>query len=152
MLVACVLLSSACAGGGQGERDEVARCTNGPLSDGTLARFSLDAPPVSATFRFCESRGKGGAELSLRGDPGELREYVESLGMAEAHFVALPPDAVDQISKAESLGGWTLSRGEEYLSDSSSREWNGECLIDYQAFVPVRKSWREVLIGINCDS
>ncbi len=84
-------------------------------------------------------------------EPAESVEYLASMGMRWKDFVRASPELVSRLSHA-SGAGWALKNGNPYLTNSYAREWNGECLVDYHAYVPAGKAWKgDVYVGMYCQ-
>ena len=89
--------------------------------------------------------------MSFVADSSDSVAYLASLGMRWQDFVRASPGEVNRLSRVEGEG-WKLKDGEPYLTNSKSRDWNGECLVDYLAYVPEGESWNgEVFIGMYCQ-
>lgn len=89
--------------------------------------------------------------MSFVADSKESVAYLASLGMRWNDFVPVSPADVSRLSRTEEEG-WNLKGGESYLRNRHAREWNGECLVDYTAYVPEGEAWKgEVFIGMYCQ-
>lgn len=144
------LLASACSVSASSDSGS---CSTAEVSAQLKSRYSLGDLPQVSSFRFCEKEDKDGfaANMYFVAKPDDGVAYLESLGMRWKDFVRASPRDVTRLSQAEGEG-WRLRDGENYLTSSRSREWNGECLVDYRAFVPEGKSWKgEVFIGVYCE-
>lgn len=87
------------------------------------------------------------ASMSFVADPDGSVAYLGSLGMRWQDFLRASPELVSRLFRTPGEG-WKLKDGEPYLTNSHSREWNGECLVAYMAYVPEGKAWKgEVFIG-----
>ena len=128
-------------------------CSTGEVSAQVRTKYSLGDLPEMTSFKFCEREDMDGfsANMSFVANSSEGVAYLASLGMRWQDFIRASPDEVSRLSRAEG-DGWKLNDGQSYLTNSHARDWNGECLVDYLAYVPEGKEWKgEVFIGMYCQ-
>ncbi|MEU8523950.1 hypothetical protein [Streptomyces sp. NPDC048577] len=116
-------------------------------------RYSIGNPPSFSGFAFCESGDKDGsvANFTFAAEPNKSKAYLATLGMKWSDFVPASSSEVEELSRSKSKG-WELKAGQSYLVNRYSREWNGDCLADYMAYVPANKQWQgEVYISMYCQ-
>lgn len=132
---ASVTVLSGCVPFGSGGAP-AARCVSTPVSPSVLEKYSLPELPRSDDVRFCEAPDKDGssAQLSFRSGPEDADSYLKSLDLDPATFTDLPPDTLAELAR-EDGDGWSLTRGEAYRRGTKARDWNGQCLVDYTAYV-----------------
>ncbi|MFD8416873.1 hypothetical protein ACFV2Q_34930 [Streptomyces sp. NPDC059650] len=130
------------------------RCTSTPISPSILKKYSLPQVPHGDNVQFCEGSDKDGfsAQLSFRSDPKDADSYLKSLDMDPATFTDVTPEMLAELTQ-EKDDGWTLANGPDYKWGMKARDWNGQCLVDYKAYIRKSADWDgQVYIGMYCQA
>ncbi|MET9962002.1 hypothetical protein ABZ128_23615 [Streptomyces sp. NPDC006326] len=151
-MLAMVLAVAGCSLSGE-EKAAVPACVSDSVPPALLKKYSLPALPHSEAVRFCETPDKDGssARLTFRSDPKDSDAYLKSLDMDPAEFIDSLPGKVEELSQDKG-DAWALDRNAAYKAGMKAIDWNGQCLVDYQAYIRKTPDWDgTVYIGLYCQ-
>ncbi|MFJ7774891.1 hypothetical protein [Streptomyces yangpuensis] len=129
-------------------------CKSTTVSPQIVEKYALPAFPEGEEIEFCEGSDRDGfsAQLTFRSEPEKSRAYMSSLGMDPASFRSVTPQEVTEYARPDG-DGWRLTEGLFYKRSTKSHEWNGQCAVDYTAYMQSSADWDgRVYLAMYCQT